>query len=203
MTSSATSVGAASSAPRRAPSRGTSWTPSSSRPSSCASRAEAAALWWPVGRQLEGLACQRRRHRLELQAQWPHAQRAALRPHLPAAAAHRRTNALQQLTHAEGLGHVVVGAQLEAQHLVGLGGARGGHQDGYRALLAQPSTHREAVDARQHEVENHRVEDAPGGGREGCFAIGDMHHLDVTLLEELAREGREALVVFDQQHAHP
>ena len=44
-------------------------------------------------------------------------------------AAQQRARAGQQLAHAERLGQVVVGADLQAQHAVDLLGPRGEHQD--------------------------------------------------------------------------
>ena len=64
-----------------------------------------------------------------------------------------------QLANAERLGDVVVGAGLEAEHLLGLLRAGGQHQD-RRAHAAAPqlAADFEAVFARQHDVEQDRVE---------------------------------------------
>ena len=75
-----------------------------------------------------------------------------------AGAAQHRAHARQQLGDRKRLGDVVVGAQLEAEHLVGLGRARRQHHDRRRDRpRAQLAAHVEAVLLRQHHVEDHQV----------------------------------------------
>ena len=71
--------------------------------------------------------------------------------------AEHRVDAQRELARAERLGHVVVGADLEADHPVGLLAQRGQHDDRDVALLPQPAAHLDAVDARQHQVEHDEV----------------------------------------------
>ena len=64
------------------------------------------------------------------------AHRQLLAHRLRARAAQHRAQPGQQLARAEGLGHVVVGAELEADHAVGLVALGGEHEDGDAALVA-------------------------------------------------------------------
>ena len=60
----------------------------------------------------------------------------------------------QQLPHGEGLGDVVVGAQLQAKHLIRLLLPGGEHDDrGGPALSLQAAAHLEPVHLRQHQVQ--------------------------------------------------
>jgi hypothetical protein len=118
------------------------------------------------------------------------------------AAAQERLHALQQLQHAEGLGDVVVGAQPEPQHLVGLLVAR--RQDQHRhvePLGAQRPQHAVAVEVGQHQVEHHEV-GAPAA-RHGQSRAARVAHLDLVAgdLEVVAQAEREVLVVLDDQDA--
>ena len=66
------------------------------------------------------------------------------------------TDARTQLGESERFGDVVVGAQFEPEHLVGLIGA-GGQQDDRHLAIAGTQTAQqfEAVAARQHQIEHH------------------------------------------------
>ena len=73
-------------------------------------------------------------------------------------AAQQRAHARQHLLEVEGLGDVVVGAGVEALHLVAPAVARGEHQHRHGAPGAPPGfQHRDAVHLRQADVEDHRV----------------------------------------------
>ena len=63
----------------------------------------------------------------------------------------------QQLRKAERLRDVVVGAELEAADLVGLGAAGGDDEDRDAAELADPLDHLPAVEAGQRDVEDDEV----------------------------------------------
>jgi hypothetical protein len=75
-----------------------------------------------------------------------------------AAPAQHRAHTRQQFAQLEGLGHVVVGAELEADHAVD-GVAGGGQHDqaDLRVRLAQPARQRQAVLARHVDVEDRDV----------------------------------------------
>src|SRR3569832_2614035 len=69
-----------------------------------------------------------------------------------------RVDARKQLAQAERFGEVVVGADLEAQHLVYLLAARGEHDDGLlQALAALTAAEALAVAIRQHHVEQNEI----------------------------------------------
>src|SRR5687767_4229188 len=118
------------------------------------------------------------------------------------AAPQQRRNPGAQLANAERLGHVVVGAGLEAQHLLGFLRARRQHQD-RRAYPAAPqlAADLEAVFARQHDVQQDRVERLGARAPQGFDAV--LNHRDLIPLKgqivfERQRDGR---FVFDDQDA--
>ena len=120
-----------------------------------------------------------------------------------AAAARERRDARDQLLGREGLHEIVVGAEREAVHAIAHGVARGEHEHGLlaavRAVALQP---REAVDARQADVEDHEVD------------VGDLER-GIGGLRARDRVGHEALapqrfgeavgqdrIVFNDEHSH-
>ncbi len=73
-------------------------------------------------------------------------------------AAQQRADARQHLFEVERLGDIVVGAGVEALHLVAPAVARGEDQDRHRAAVAAPRLqHRDAVHLGQADVEHHGV----------------------------------------------
>ena len=73
-------------------------------------------------------------------------------------AAQQRADARQHLLEVERLGHIVVGAGVEALHLVAPAVARGEHQHRHGAAGAAPGLeHRDAVHLGQADVEDDRV----------------------------------------------
>ena len=70
------------------------------------------------------------------------------------AAAELGADAAEQLADAEGLGHVVVGADLEADDLVDLGVLRRQQDDRDGAAAADVAADVEAAAARHHDVED-------------------------------------------------
>ena len=78
--------------------------------------------------------------------------------HQVAGAAREGAHAGEQLFVLKGLGHVVVGAGVEAAHLVGRGGAGGQQHDrGGVSAVAQVTDDLHPVLAGEHDVEDHRV----------------------------------------------
>ncbi len=71
--------------------------------------------------------------------------------------AQARADAGDELLGVEGLDDVVVGAGLEALDDVGRVGLRREHDDGDAGLGADEVAHLDAVEAREHEVEEHQV----------------------------------------------
>ena len=92
---------------------------------------------------------------------------AGVEPHRPAGelalgvagrAAQQRAHARQHLLEVEGLGHIIVGAGIEALHLVAPAVARGQHQHRHGAAGAPPGLeHRDAVHLGQADVEDDGV----------------------------------------------
>ena len=78
-------------------------------------------------------------------------------------AAQDGADARRQFARVEGLGEVVVGAQFEADDAVDILAAGGEHHDRNFALLAQAAEDFEAVDAGQHDVEDHQAKVAAQG----------------------------------------
>ena len=85
-----------------------------------------------------------------------------------AGAAQHRPHPGHHLPGAERLGHVVVGAELQARHPVGFLGARGEHDDRDVAVPAEGAGHVQAVEPGQGEVQDHQV---------GVAAPGDLQRL--------------------------
>ena len=118
-------------------------------------------------------------------------------------AAHQRADARQHLLDMEGLGDIVVGAGVDALHLVAPAVARGEDQNGHVAPLAAPGLeHADAVHARQADVEHHRVI--------GLGLAEIMPLLAVTrgvdgvagIAEGLAELAVQIGIVLDDENAH-
>ena len=125
----------------------------------------------------------------------------------PVAASEEALDTRQQHGQVEGLGQVVVGPRFQAVHDVGGQALRGQHQDGNEvAGLARAIGDREAVDAGQHDVEDHEVvaNGRPRGeARERLRAVA--HHVDLVPFElevELHALGEVLLVLDDEQPSH-
>jgi len=122
-------------------------------------------------------------------------------------------DARQQLARLEGLGQVVVGADLQADHAVHgitLGGQHQ-HRDLRRGAgqRADAAADFEAVDVGQHQVEDHqvgqrlRVDDLQRG--QAAQAVAAVLELEAVLAQVLADHLGQAGVIFNHQqvvHAH-
>ena len=75
----------------------------------------------------------------------------------PARAAEDRLDSGQQLLHLEGLRQIIVGALLQALHLVVRLALGGEHDDGGLAVLPDGAQHAPAVHHGQHDIEQHQV----------------------------------------------
>src|SRR6266511_833395 len=114
----------------------------------------------------------------------------------------QRLDAGQQLEHAERLGHVVVGAEPQTAHLVGLLAA--GRQDQHRhavAALPQGAQHSEPVQPREHQVEDHEIGLARPRAGEPLGAVARDLHVVALDLEVVAQPVGEIGIVFDDQDA--
>ena len=79
--------------------------------------------------------------------------------HLRVAAAEHGADARKQFARAERLGEVIVGAELEAHHPVGLVAPSGEHDDRDRRLVAEPAREVHAVFGLEPQVEQDEVDD--------------------------------------------
>lgn len=118
-------------------------------------------------------------------------------------AAHHRAQPREQLVEREWLHEVIVGAQIEPGHPIGDGIARGQHEHVRRvARRAQLAEDREAVEPRQHDVEDDDVVRVVLGVPQALDAIAGR----VDRVADVAQPARERLpqrpVVLDDQQAH-
>jgi hypothetical protein len=115
----------------------------------------------------------------------------------PRRAPQHRVHARHQLARAEWLRHVVVGADPQPDEHVGLGVARGEEQDGDGPVGLHAAHDLDAVEARQHPVDDHQVRrQAPAqldalGSRAGDL---DAEALGPQPCRDRPRDGR---LVFD------
>ena len=117
--------------------------------------------------------------------------------------ASRRLQSYHQFLDEERLGQVVVGTEFQPLDAVAQFVARG--QQDHRcgdAGRTQALEHRQAVAARQHDVEHDRVEPALVCALEAGVAVEAMHHLHAAGHQAGADELGEFRFVFDQQDFH-
>ena len=112
-------------------------------------------------------------------------------------------NAGKQFAGAEGLGDIVVGADLEAADFVFLGAAGGEHEDGEAgAGLAEALADGEAVEFGQHEVENDEIQRGIEATFGGGQAVGGDVHLVTGAAEKVHQPGAKDRFVFDNEDVH-
>src|SRR5581483_3139222 len=114
-------------------------------------------------------------------------------------ATEQRAHAGAELSDRERLRDVVVGAELEPDHLVELVVAGGEHDDRHRARRAQPTAYLEPVEPRQHDVEDDEV-DVPVA--EAALRLLSVASLDISVPVALEREAEnptDGLFVVDEQ----
>ena len=122
-------------------------------------------------------------------------------------AAHDGPHPGGQLPGRERLGDVVVGAEVEAEEHVVLGGAGGEHDDRHVGLAPHDAGHVEAVHARHHPVEDHEV-GLPGADllQRAAPVVGHEHRVALAL-EVQADQLRLLRVVLGDEnpavHASP
>ena len=115
--------------------------------------------------------------------------------------AQNRLDAADELARRERLGHVVVGAELEAQDAVDLVAARRQHDDRDAGVRAQVAGDVEAGLAGQHDVEDDQVgldlrEDELAAGR-----VARGVDLVASLRERVVHDLEDRLLVIDDQYA--
>ena len=86
-------------------------------------------------------------------------------------------DARAELAHGERLGDVVVGPQLQPEHLVDLLGLGGQHDDRHRAAGPQAPAHLQPVHPRHHHVQHHQVERRLGEAVERLAPVGGQDDL--------------------------
>ena len=156
-----------------------------------------------LARELQGLAVERHRARRRVELDRADLLRAGRRGRRGRArAAQDGADAGDELAGAERLDDVVVGAELEAQHAVGLVAAGGEHDHRHALVGAQLAQQVEARAVGEHDVEEHEV---------GALAAGDLEarrqRAGRLRAEALAGEGfrqrnGDRVFVLDEQH-HP
>ena len=122
---------------------------------------------------------------------------------MPGGAAHQRADAGQHFFHVEGLGDIVVGAGIDALHLVAPAVARGQQQHRHGLAGAAPFLeHRQPVHLRQADIEHHRVVGF-GVAEEVAFLAVER---DVDRIAGLGQRFLELAieigVVFNDENAH-
>ena len=122
----------------------------------------------------------------------------ALRP------AQQRPHAGHDFARAEGLGDVVVGAELQpddAVRLLGLGGEHDHRHGGGRRIGAHRPAHVEAVHARQHHVEDHQIGRRAAQPRQHVASrVGDVDGVG-GFFEVVADQRRDVGVVLGHEDA--
>jgi len=118
-----------------------------------------------------------------------------------AQAPQQRADASREFFRCERLGHVVVGARLETSHHVVGVAARGDHDDGHAALGANLTTQLEAVDAGEHDVDQHHVGRVRGKERHGVLAGRGLVDGPAFVFERQTHRRADALVIFDGKNA--
>ncbi len=120
----------------------------------------------------------------------------ALRP------AQQRVDTGHHLLRAEGLGDVVVGAELQpddAVHLVGAGGDHDHGQVGEPVVVADVTADFEPVHAGQHAVEDDEVGAVRMHPRQRVGAVADGVHVVVGTFEVVPQEVSDVRVVLDDE----
>ena len=120
-----------------------------------------------------------------------------------AGAAAEGLDAREQLADRERLGQVVVRACPKPRYLVVLGAAGGEHQHGKRrSCPAQPAAHLDAVDVRQHQVEDHEIEGLASAELDRRLAKLRDHDLVAGCQEQVPETLAEGRLVLDDEDAH-
>jgi hypothetical protein len=118
--------------------------------------------------------------------------------------AQQRADAGDELADAERLGQVIVGAALQAVHLVGFLAPGGEHQDRHISELrfaADRAGHRDAVEPRQHDVEDHQIERLAARQPEPLRSVRRRDRVEALEAEMENHEVADVLVVLDDEHS--
>ena len=117
-------------------------------------------------------------------------------------AAEQDFDASEELGEFEGLGDVIVGAELEADYFIDGEAARGQHEDGeFEALLAELAADFEAIDAGERNVEQDQIEGLGGGALDGKLAGGGVIDGVAFGCEPVGQRHRERGLIFHYENS--
>ncbi len=114
-----------------------------------------------------------------------------------------RLHAGEEHPGAEGLGHVIVGAELQARHDVGLLALGREHDDGdalRRLVGLEHPADLEPVEAGQHQVEDDEIGPVGAGGLDGLLAGADRYDIVAVLREIVPDKLEDILFIIDDQY---
>ena len=111
-----------------------------------------------------------------------------------------RADAGQQGPGAEGLGDVVVGAQLQSHQLVDLLGTSGQHDDRDVRVPPQAPADLQTVQLRQHEVEHDQVRPRFQEARERLPPVVGAHDPVAVVFEVVAHDLHQLRLVVDHEY---
>jgi len=114
--------------------------------------------------------------------------------------AHHRAHPGDELPRAEGFGHVIIGAELEAGDPVCFLGASGQHDDRNIARAPDGARDVEAVGLRKGQVEDHEVGPASREFSERGRAGRRGHHLEPGPLQVVAYQPDDRRFVIDDEN---
>src|SRR2546430_5842359 len=114
--------------------------------------------------------------------------------------AQKRAHPAAELANRERLRDVVVGAELETEHLVELVVARGQHDDRHGARGPEPLADLEAVELRQHHVEHDQVDVLALEAFECLLAVTRLQHTKAVAFEGIGEELLNRVLVVDEQN---
>ena len=114
-------------------------------------------------------------------------------------AAQERPDAAPELPDRERLRDVVVGAELEPEHLVELVVAGREHDDRHGALGAQALADLEPVELREHDVEDDEVDGLLAEALERLLAVARRHDAEAVALERIGQKLLDGLLVVDEE----
>jgi len=113
--------------------------------------------------------------------------------------AQQGADATAELPDREGLRDVVVGAELEAEHLVQLVVASGQHDDRHFALGPQTLADFEPVELREHDVEHDEVDPLRRKALQRLLAVPRLQHAVALALQGVGEQLLNGFLVVDEE----
>src|ERR671912_522384 len=104
-----------------------------------------------------------------------------------------------ELADGERLRDVVVGAELEPEHLVQLVVAGRQHDDRHRALGAEPFANLQPVQSRQHQIQHDEVDVLLCEARECLLAVPCVDDCEAIALERIREQLLDGVLVVDEE----